>query len=139
MPVVLIEAPLIATVPPEFVVILVSAVVLPTVLLNVVVPELLSVSVKAPLTDPPKVSPAVPLEMVVFAVSTVGVPLSPMEIALSVVCTVPAIFTCEGAVAVMPPVNVIESVDSLPKVTDPVLEKVTILVIVFDAPLNTTL
>ena len=72
---------MIAIVPPVFEVILVSAVELPTVLLNVVVPVVLRVSEKAPLTDPPKVmSPEVLPESVVLAVSTIGVPLSPSEI-----------------------------------------------------------
>ena len=78
-------------------------------------------------------------EIIVLAVSTIGVPLSPSEIVALVAWTVPAIFTCEGAVIVTPPVKAVLSFASLPKVTVPVFEKVVAPAIVFDAPLNTTL
>ena len=51
---------------------------------------------------------------------------------------VPLIVLLLGAVAVTPAVKLIVSLP-LPKVTDPVFEKVVAPAIVFDAPLNTTL
>ena len=73
---------LIATVPPVFVVKLVKGVDPPITPENVVVPVVLTSSVKAPLIVPPKVIfPDVFPEIVEFAVKTIGVPESPIEIA----------------------------------------------------------
>ena len=89
---------------------------------SVVVPVVLSVNAKAPLTVPPKViSPAVFPEMVESAVKTIGVPASPINTVVLVDRTVPAILTWLGAVAVNPAANVIESPLASPKVIVPVL------------------
>jgi len=56
-----------------------------------------------------------------------------------VVCIVPARLTWLGAVAVTPPVNVVVSPVPLPKVTKPLLLKVTASVIVEVVPLKITL
>jgi len=80
-PEVLTEPPLIAVVPLAFVVKLVRAELSPTVPESVVVPVVLRVKEKRPLTVPPKViSPDVFPEIVVSAVKTVGVLESPIEI-----------------------------------------------------------
>ena len=76
---------LIASVPPVFVVKLVKAVPIPpTTPERVVAPVVLIFNVKAPLTVPPKVIAPVPAEIIVFAVKTVGVPESPIDIAVFV-------------------------------------------------------
>ena len=85
-PEVLTEPPLIAVVPLAFVVKLVRAELLPTVPESVVVPVLLSVKEKRPLTVPPKViSPDVFPEIIESVVNTVGVSESPIDIAEFVV------------------------------------------------------
>ena len=83
-PVVVIVEVLITTVPPEFVVKLVRAELLPTVPESVVVPVVLRVKVDAPLTVPPKVIELLPAEIIVFPVRTIGVPESPIDIAVFV-------------------------------------------------------
>jgi hypothetical protein len=48
------------------------------------VPVVLRVKVDAPLTVPPKVIELLPAEIIVFAVRTIGVPESPIDIAVFV-------------------------------------------------------
>ena len=84
-PVVVIAVVLIATVPPVFVVKLVKGVDPPITPENVVAPVVLTSNVKAPLTIPPKVIAPLPAEIIEFAVKTVGVPESPIDIAEFVV------------------------------------------------------
>ena len=72
-----------ASVPPVFVVKLVKAVV-PITPERVVAPVELRVNAKAPSTVPPKVIAPLPAEIVVVAVKTVGVPESPIDIAVFV-------------------------------------------------------
>ena len=80
-PEVLTEPPLIAVVPLAFVVKLVRAELSPTVPESVVPPVVSSVKEKRPLTVPPKVIfPDVFPEIVEFAVKTIGVPESPIDI-----------------------------------------------------------
>ena len=67
-----------------FVVKLVKAVDPPIIPESVVVPVVLRVKVDAPLTVPPKVIAPLPAEIVVFAVKTIGVPESPIDIVESV-------------------------------------------------------
>ena len=93
-------------------------------------PVVLRVKVDPPLTVPPKVISPLPAEIVAFAFKTIGVPESPIDIAVFVDWTVPAILTWLGAVAVTPPVNVILSPEASPSVTVPVFENVTALVMV---------
>ena len=77
----MIAVVLIATVPPVFVVKLVKAVDPPITPENVVAPVVLTSSVKAPLIVPPKVIfPDVFPEIIEFAVKTIGVPESPIDI-----------------------------------------------------------
>ena len=76
---------LIASVPPVFVVKLVKAVPIPPTTPEIVVaPVVLRLNAKAPLTVPPKVIAPLPAEIVVAAVKTVGVPKSPIDIAVFV-------------------------------------------------------
>ena len=113
------------------------------VLIVFVVPVLPRVKVtpSAKVASPPKV--ILPVEVspiVAFAVTEIPVPLSPKVIvAVLEALTDPATFTELGASAVTPAVNVILSELPFPKVTNPVFENVTALVIVFEAPLKTTL
>ena len=80
-PVVVTEPPLIAVVPPVFVVKLPML----TVLESVVVPALLRFKEEAPLTAPPKVtSPDVFAVIVEFAVKTIAVSVSPIDIVVFV-------------------------------------------------------
>jgi hypothetical protein len=71
-------------VPPVFVVMLVRYELLPTVPESVVVPVELRVKEKRPLTVPPKVISPLPAEIVAFAFKTIGVPESPIDIAVFV-------------------------------------------------------
>ena len=80
----MIAVVLIATVPPVLVVKLVSGVVPPIIPESVVVPVVLRVKVDAPLTVPPKVIELLPAEIVEFPVKTIGVPESPIDIAVFV-------------------------------------------------------
>jgi len=81
-PEVLTEPPLIAVVPIAYEVKLVRAELSPTVPESVVAPLLSRIKEKRPFTVPPKViSPDVFAEIVEFAVKTIGVPESPIEIA----------------------------------------------------------
>ena len=75
---------LITSVPPVFVVKLVRAVDPPIIPESVVVPVVLRVKVDAPLTVPPKVIELLPAEIIEFAVRTIGVPESPIDIAVFV-------------------------------------------------------
>jgi len=139
-PEVLTEPPLIAVVPLAFVVKLVKGVDPPIIPENVVVPVVLTFNVNAPSIVPPKVIfPDVFPEILAFAVKTVGVSESPIEIVEFVAITFPPILTWLGAVIVTPPVNVVASPPPFPRVTVPVLEKVVAPAIVLIVPLNTTL
>ena len=106
------------------------------VLIVFVVPVLPRVKVTpfAKVASPPKV--ILPVEVspiVAFAVTEIPVPLSPKVIvAVLEALTDPATFTELGASAVTPAVNVILSELPFPKVTNPVFENVTALVIVFE-------
>ena len=83
---------------------------------------------------PVEVPPTVELPPTLIPVSLSPKVMTPVPAAV----TIPLRLILLGAVAVTPPVKAMVSLP-FPKVSVPVLEKVTALVIVFDAPLNTTL
>ncbi len=74
-----------------------------------------------------------------LATSTIGVLLSPNDIASLDVWSVPPIFIWLGAVVVKPPLNVELSPLALPKANVPVFWKLVSSVIVLDEPLKITL
>ena len=92
-----------------------------------------------PLTVELTVSAALPVFKTELATKTIAVFASPNDIASFDVCKVPPTLTWLGAVVVSPPLNVELSPLALPKVTYPVLENVTALVIVFVEPVKITL
>jgi len=125
-------------VPPASVVRLASGVVPPTTPEKVVAPVELAVNAKPPLTVPASVNAPVPLESVVAAARTAA----PRAIGWFALCTVPARLVSDGLLAFpvveTPPVNVLTP-PLLPRVTVPVLRKVTALVTALAAPVSATL
>ena len=85
------------------------------------------------------VSAALPVFKIELAYKTIAVLASPNDIASFEVCSVPANLIPLGAVVVKPLLNVMLSLLASPNLIYPVFENVTALVIVFEAPVNSTL
>ena len=100
-----------------------------------------SVAPSASVASPMSMSPVAVPPILALAVTATAVPESPKEIVLEPVLAamVPAILSALGARAATPAVNVVESVESFPIVRVPVLEKVVVPAMEFEAPVIDTL
>ena len=106
-------------------------------------PEVMGVKLKVPAPELETVPGSrilpLPAFRVVLAPTVTAVSESPSVMVLLVVATVPLIETEEGMVTLRPPVKVLVSLASLPRVTVPVFRNVVSLVKVFVVPLNAML